>query len=161
MVGELYCSKDVAKKKKSLILPSLTLSLIQCLSTKWMHCPPAVTCFFLHYDYGNVIKYFASARHGTKHFPGFSNFVLLAILFYFYFTDQENKWCKVKHSAPSRVITDKITPPCNDVWSSRSVPGPVPSTGTTTVIQCLQLLGAGLCFTDLGNRGTEEHMDSS
>lgn len=89
-----------------------------------------MTRFFLHYDYGNVIKYFASARHGTKHFPGFSNFVLLAILFYFYFTDQENKWCKVKQSVPSRVITDKITPLCNDVLRSRSVPGPVPSAGT-------------------------------
>lgn len=137
--------------KKSIILPSLTLSLIQCLSTKWMSCPPAMTCFFLHYYYGNVIKYFSSARHGAKYFPGFSSFVLLAILFYFYFTDQENKWRKVKRSAPSRVITDKITPPCNDVLSSRNVPGPVLSTGTSTLIRCLQLLGgARLCFTDRG-----------
>lgn len=118
-----------------------------------MSWPPAMTCFFLHYYYGNVIKYFSSARHGAKHFPGFSNFVLLAILFYFYFTDQENKWRKVKRSAPSRVITDKITPPCNDVLSSQNVPGPVLSTGTSTLIRCLQLLGGPDSVLQTGTQG--------
>lgn len=88
-----------------------------------------MTCFLLHYHRRNIMKHFSSARHGPKHFPGFSNFVLLAILFYFCFPDQGNKWHQVKQSVQSRTINDKITSQCNGVLSNQDVPGPVLNTG--------------------------------